>query len=82
MDLLQNQPAVVNAPAVAAEEPEPIDEESAAEKAEAEAPETEADYVKIPRNVFNITLTINALVIFFLVVTLYAGRNRRKDRLR
>lgn len=90
MDLLQNQPAEASAPAVAAEEP--IDEESAAEKAEAEAPEVEveagaeaeaeADYVKIPRNVFNIALTINALVIFFLVATLYAGRNRRKDRLR
>jgi D-alanyl-D-alanine carboxypeptidase (penicillin-binding protein 5/6) len=88
MDLLQNQPATPPpAPAVVekesvAEKESAVEEESAAEEAEADAPETETDYVKIPRNIFNIAITLNAVVIVLLAASLYIGRSRRKDRLR
>jgi D-alanyl-D-alanine carboxypeptidase (penicillin-binding protein 5/6) len=87
MDLMQNQPEIPAAapPPAAAEEimdEAAVDEESAAEQAEAEASETETDYVKIPRNIFNIAVILNAVVIILLAVALYSARNRRKDRLR
>lgn len=55
-------------------------ESTAAEVPEsASEPDEEIDYVMIPRNIFNIALTLNAVVILFLVAILYAGRGRRKN---
>lgn len=79
LELMQTQPETTVVAAVESAAEEPRDEEAAAEAAEARAcAESSADYVMIPRHLFNIALAVNAVVIFFLVGTLYAGRIRRK----